>query len=255
MQTYQRIWSFRTREKEGNEKRLHLGSPVIRRVVVITAILGMILAGSGLSAHMMGAFAKSACASGDQVYSVVSGDTLGGIATRYHTTWQRLASYNHIANPNIIYLHQTICIPGKAQPTHKPTPVRRPAPVKRPTGPPPIRGTSNYFPYGQCTWWASYRYFQLHGIYVPWKTQADAWEWTARARDSHWRISSTPSQGVIINLQPWVEGAYNLGHVAVVEKVLKNGHVIASNMNWGASYWEVTYVEFVPGPGVTFISF
>jgi hypothetical protein len=26
-------------------------------------------------------------------------------------------------------------------------------------------------------------------------------------------------------------------------------------MNWGAYYWEVTDVEFTPGPGVSFISF
>ena len=255
MQTYQRIWLFRMREKEGKEKLLHLGSPVIRRSVVIAAVLGMVLAGSGLRADKMVAFAKSACARGDQVYSVNSGDTLGGIALRYQTTWQRLASYNHIANPNIIYLYQTICIPGKTQPIHKPTPVPRPIPVKHPISPPPIRGIGNYFPYGQCTWWASYRYFQLHGIYVPWQMQADAWEWTARAKDFRWHVSSTPSAGAIIDLQPWVEGAYGLGHVAVVEKVLKNGDVIASNMNWGAYYWEVTYVEFAPGPGVTFISF
>ncbi len=250
MQPYQRIWLFRTHEKEGNEKQFFLGSPVIRHVVVIATIFGIVLASGSFGAHMMGVFAKSPCASGDQVYSVNSGDTLGGIALRYHTTWQRLAAYNHIANPNIIYLHQTICIPGKARTTHKPHPTRHP--VRTPA---PIRGSANYFPYGQCTWWASQRYFQLHGIYVPWKTLADAWQWTARARDFHWRVSSTPSPGAIINLQPWVEGAYSLGHVAVVEKVLRNGHVIASNMNWGAYYWEVTYVEFAPGPGITFISF
>ncbi len=194
MQTYQRIWLFRTSGEMGGKERVHLGSPVIRHFIVVVAVLGLVLVGSGLGARMMRAFAMSPCSSGDQVYSVVSGDTLGGIATRYAK--------------------------------------------------PPVRGTGDYFPYGQCTWWASYRYFQLHGIYVPWKTQADAWEWTNRARDFHWHISSTPSQGAIINLQPWVEGAYGLGHVAVVEKVLKNGHVIASNMNWGVYYWEVTDVEF-----------
>ena len=252
MQTHQRIWLFRTSGKIGGKERIHLGSPIVRQFIVMVAILGMVLVGSGLGTRVLGAFAKSLCSSGYQVYSVVSGDTLGGIATRYHTIWQRLASYNHIANPNIIYMHQTICIPGRARPTHKPVPVKHP--IKHPVDP-PIKGTGDYFPYGQCTWWASYRYFQLHGIYVPWKTQADAWEWTARARVFHWHISSTPSRGAIINLQPWVEGAYGLGHVAVVEKVLKNGHVIASNMNWGAYYWEVTDVEFTPGPGISFISF
>jgi N-acetylmuramoyl-L-alanine amidase len=252
MQTHRRIWFFRIRGKIGGKERIQFGSPVIRQFIVVVAVLGLVLVGSGLGTRVMGAFAKSPCSSGDQVYSVISGDTLNGIATRYHTTWQRLASYNHIANPNVIYVHQTVCIPGKARPTHKPVPVKHP--IKHPVDP-PIKGTGDYFPYGQCTWWASYRYFQLHGIYVPWKTQADAWEWTDRARDFHWHISSTPSQGAIINLQPWVEGAYGLGHVAVVEKVLKNGHVIASNMNWGVYYWEVTDVEFTPGPGVSFISF
>jgi surface antigen len=61
--------------------------------------------------------------------------------------------------------------------------------------------------------------------------------------------------GDIIDLQPWVQWAGGAGHVAIVEKILSNGHVIASNMNWGRYPRQVTYVEFVPGPGVTFISY
>jgi N-acetylmuramoyl-L-alanine amidase len=241
MQTYQRIWLYRRNGKTSGKERVHLGSPVVRHLtLLVVAVLGLVIVGGGLGTRVIGAFAMTRCASGDLAYTVVSGDTLGGIATHYHTTWQRLASYNHISNPNMIYVNQTVCIPGKSRPG---------------SGPPPVKGTGDYFPYGQCTWWASYRYHQLHGIYVPWKTQSDAWQWTARARDFHWHISSAPSPGAIINLQPWVEGAYGLGHVAVVEKVLHNGHVIASNMNWGGYYWKVTNVEFTPGPGVTFISF
>ena len=82
-----------------------------------------------------------------------------------------------------------------------------------------------------------------------------AWEWTARAYEFGWKVSSTPTVGSIIDLQPWVQGAYGAGHVAVVEKVLSNGHVIASNMSWGADPYAVVDVEFAPGPGVTFISF
>lgn len=241
MQTHKRNWFYRKGRGSGGEELGSLWSPVIRHVSLVkVVILGLVLLGSGLGMRAIGAFAQSPCSSGDQVYTVVSGDTLGGIATRHHTTWQRLASYNHIANPNLIYVHQIVCIPGKP-------PVR--------SGPPPVKGTGNYFPYGQCTWWASQRYFKLHRIYVPWTTQSDAWQWTARAKDFHWKVSSTPSPGSIIDLQPWVEGAYGLGHVAVVEKVLSNRHVIASNMNWGVDYWKVTDVEFAPGPGVTFISF
>lgn len=116
------------------------------------------------------------------------------------------------------------------------------------------QGSVNAFPYGSCTWWANQRYYQLHGIFVPWRTQSDAWQWTARAYQFGWYVSDEPVEGAIIDLQPGVQGASSwAGHVAVVERILSNGHVIASNMNWGARPWQVTYVEFAPGPGVTFI--
>jgi surface antigen len=91
-------------------------------------------------------------------------------------------------------------------------------------------------------------------MFVPWTTNADAWQWTARAYDFHWHVSSRPSIGAIVDLQPWVQGAYSLGHVAVVEQILGNGDVIASNMNWAPNNWAVTNVRFHPGAGVTFIT-
>ena len=45
------------------------------------------------------------------VYTVVKGDTLSGIASKYGTTYQRLAEYNGISNPNLIYIGQKIKIP------------------------------------------------------------------------------------------------------------------------------------------------
>lgn len=47
-------------------------------------------------------------APGEQYYTVVSGDTLSGIAARYGTTWQWLAEVNGIANPNLIYPGQVL---------------------------------------------------------------------------------------------------------------------------------------------------
>lgn len=44
-------------------------------------------------------------------YIVVKGDTLSGIANKYGTTYQELASYNNIDNPNLIYVGQVIKIP------------------------------------------------------------------------------------------------------------------------------------------------
>lgn len=43
-----------------------------------------------------------------QYYTVQSGDTLSGIASRYGTTWQNLQAMNGISNPNLIYTGQRI---------------------------------------------------------------------------------------------------------------------------------------------------
>lgn len=43
-------------------------------------------------------------------YTIKIGDTLSGIASVFHTTWQELAQKNNIANPNVIYIGQTIQI-------------------------------------------------------------------------------------------------------------------------------------------------
>lgn len=47
-------------------------------------------------------------------YTVVAGDTLSKIAAKYGTTYQKLAAYNGITNPNIIRVGQKIKIPGTA---------------------------------------------------------------------------------------------------------------------------------------------
>ena len=45
-------------------------------------------------------------------YVVKSGDTLGGIANRYGTTWQRLQVLNGLSNPNRIYPGQRLKVTG-----------------------------------------------------------------------------------------------------------------------------------------------
>jgi len=54
----------------------------------------------------------------DIQYVVQPGDTLRNIATRYGTTWQALATYNNIPNPNRIHVGMIIRIPtgGVVQP-------------------------------------------------------------------------------------------------------------------------------------------
>jgi len=51
-----------------------------------------------------------------------------------------------------------------------------------------------------------------------------------------------------------VEGASYFGHVAVVERINKDGSVYTSNYNWYANGgWDIlSYVTFYPGSGVSF---
>ncbi|HEY6542652.1 MAG TPA: LysM peptidoglycan-binding domain-containing protein, partial [Ktedonobacteraceae bacterium] len=199
----------------------------------IVGILTLLVLATSLGLDSGKAGAETYCPRGVIPYVVVRGDTLSRIAWRYGVNWRSLAANNRLANPNRIYSGQVICImkvDGYIRQTSKPH------------GPPV--GARNFFPFGACTWWADQRYFQLHGLFVPWKMQANAWQWVARAYQFGWRVSSTPSPGAIVVLQPWVEGAYGLGHVAVVERILSNGHVIASNMSWGRYPLRITYVQF-----------
>lgn len=48
------------------------------------------------------------------VYTVQSGDTLSGIASKYGLTYQALAAYNGLSNPNLIRVGQQIKFPAKS---------------------------------------------------------------------------------------------------------------------------------------------
>lgn len=50
-----------------------------------------------------------------RTYTVQSGDTLSGIASRYGTTYQHLAQINEINNPNVIHVGQVLKIDGNPQ--------------------------------------------------------------------------------------------------------------------------------------------
>jgi LysM repeat protein len=91
------------------------GLSLISRHAIILTVLGVLLVGSALGSQLFGVFAQGPCASGDQLYTVVSGDTLSGIAIGYNTSWWRLASYNHLSNANLIFPGQSICIPSHGQ--------------------------------------------------------------------------------------------------------------------------------------------
>lgn len=232
-------------------KRVHRRAvpPRVRLLIVGCALVLLMLLIVNAVTYVRGAMAQGSCAARDQRYSVAAGDTLSGIAARYNTNWMALASYNHLANASLIMPGETICIPtgSTTKVTTSSLTLSSAATIAH----------ANLFPYGQCTWWANERYAELHnGAYVPWTWNSDAWQWTNRALDFRWQVADQPSVGDIIDLQPGVQGASSLGHVGVVEQVLGNGEVLASSMNWGLTIQQkasVSYTQFVPGPGVTFI--
>jgi Iap family predicted aminopeptidase/LysM repeat protein len=71
-----------------------------RKIISLLLILSLILASFGF------VFA-------DSTYMVKEGDVLWKIAKQYGTTWQELAKYNSLVNPNLIYPNQKILIPDK----------------------------------------------------------------------------------------------------------------------------------------------
>ena len=101
--------------------------PVARQTLILL-IFGLLLAASFVGGHALRVFAQASCTRGEQAYLVVSGDTLNGIAARHHTTWRRLASYNHIRNANLIYPHQVICVPAQTGSMDVPTSNQLPHP-------------------------------------------------------------------------------------------------------------------------------
>jgi surface antigen len=125
--------------------------------------------------------------------------------------------------------------------------------------PPPVpyygggSGGLNRFAFGQCTYWANMRYHALTGFWVPWS--GNAYQWYYGAKASGWVVSSTPKVPSIMVLQPGVQGASWLGHVAIVESINKDGSVYTSNYNWyNGGGWDIlSYYTFHPGPGVSFV--
>ncbi|WP_319114068.1 LysM peptidoglycan-binding domain-containing C40 family peptidase [Streptomyces sp. MI02-2A] len=69
----------------------------------------------------MPVWATPASASSPAYVTVRKGDTLSGIASKHHTTWQHLAAVNHIANPNKIRIGQHIYLSGSHGATTKPS--------------------------------------------------------------------------------------------------------------------------------------
>lgn len=77
-----------------------------------------------------------------QVYVVQKGDTLSSIATRYGTTWKRLAEFNGLTDPNKLRAGQELRIPSSlGAPAPRPA---APAPSSRTAPAAPIKQGESY---------------------------------------------------------------------------------------------------------------
>ena len=124
MLKYQYIWKHACSYLQMQlKKRL-----VVRMSIGIVVALVLFVATLSLVTQSAQAHVQSTCSANDQSYVVAAGDTLGGIATSYGTSWSTLASYNDIANPNLIYVDQVVCIPSGSSAVSVSAPVQSQAP-------------------------------------------------------------------------------------------------------------------------------
>ncbi|HEX6512861.1 MAG TPA: CHAP domain-containing protein [Chloroflexota bacterium] len=128
--------------------------------------------------------------------------------------------------------------------TNAPTPPPLP-PITRPA----VRASGpNYFPYGQCTWWAAQSRPDIGSRVFG---NASAWAYSARAAGLP--VGTRPAVGAVVVYQPGAQGAAWTGHVAYVTSVAPDGMSFTiSEMNF--PYWgRVTRRASWAGPGVSFI--
>ncbi len=85
----------------------------LSRQALILLVLALVATGAiGGSLLGLSTFAHGTCRSTDRTYRVAWGNNLSGIAARYGMSYQALARYNGISNPNFIYISELLCIPG-----------------------------------------------------------------------------------------------------------------------------------------------
>jgi LysM repeat protein len=112
---------------------MRITGPTARKVFVISLVVVMLTVTLGTSIASAGSppgppheVGKTWWTGGLCNYWVHAGDTLSGIAVRYHTTVGYLASVNHIANPRLIRIGQHLLVPcghaGPPGPKPKPVP-------------------------------------------------------------------------------------------------------------------------------------
>lgn len=96
---------------------------------------------------------------------------------------------------------------------------------------------SNYYDWGTCAWYVFEQRSQRGlGAGSNW---GNATNWAAGAQASGYSVSNSPSVGAIMQTPAYTNGAYGLGHVAIVESVNGDGLVTVSEMQFGGGVGQV----------------
>ncbi|MGH2487346.1 MAG: LysM peptidoglycan-binding domain-containing protein, partial [Ktedonobacterales bacterium] len=234
---------------------------------LLANLLILLVAGLAVLPHVVQVDAAAGC----DWYTVRPGDTLGNLGWAHHTDAMSIAKANQIANPNLIYVGQRLCIP-LTQSAHAPS-----APTVPATTQPPRFGSAAgvqsfvqfALPYARqahnATGWPTsmilaqwgleqgwripgYTGFNwgnvaalpgeptVNGIAVPWSPAAFAY-------------ASTPAQG----LSYYIRVAH-LSYYTGVARAAHSGGADAAARALGASPWDAGHYTAVGSPGSSLLS-
>jgi surface antigen len=100
-------------------------------------------------------------------------------------------------------------------------------------------GGTNFYPGGECTWYAFERRAELgKAVSGSW---GNASSWAGQASAQGLTVNNSPSVGAIIQSPAYSNGAYGMGHVGVVESVNGDGSITISEMNWSGGLGGKTF--------------
>ena len=96
---------------------------------------------------------------------------------------------------------------------------------------------SNYYDWGTCAWYVFEQRSQRGlGVGGNW---GNATNWANGAQSAGYSVTNSPSVGAIMQAPAYTNGAYGLGHVAIVESVNADGSILVSEMQFGGGLGDV----------------
>ncbi|SOC44534.1 LysM peptidoglycan-binding domain-containing protein [Salinicoccus kekensis] len=177
-------------------------------------------------------------------YTVKSGDSLSRIASAHGTNYRTLMNINNLSS-TIIYPGQTLKLSAGSSSTSSSSTASSntssssasssstssDSSYKAPAAPSNVSWGTNWYYWGDCTWYAFERRKEL-GKPVG-NNWGNATNWAGHARSAGYTVNNRPSVGAIIQAHAWTNNAWGMGHVGVVERVNPDGSILISEMNFG----------------------